>query len=213
MIVPVLYKDDDSKALLDKAFEIKKQLVQAGIRCVVDDRDNHKPAWKYNDWEVKGVPIRFELGGKDYEKQEVRACVRSSGKKQQLKWEGIDVTTNALLETIQADMYNNALKERDSHIKEADNWEDFMNLINAKNIVLTPWCDIKEEEVKVQDVSKEESLAKMLEANEEEAMLTGSAKILCIPYQLGDQNVAGSGKKCFFSGKEAKVTALWGRSY
>ncbi len=66
VIIPILYKNDDSKALLDQAHNLKKELLQAGIRVTVDDRDNHNPGFKFNNWEVKGTPIRLELGAKDF---------------------------------------------------------------------------------------------------------------------------------------------------
>ena len=87
-----------------------------------------------------------------------------------------------------------------------------MEALNQKNIVLTPWCDVKKCEEKIKDQSKEDSMQKMLEANEDEAILTGSAKTLCIPYEIGNQNLP-EGTKCFYCGEKAKVTALWGRTY
>jgi len=87
-----------------------------------------------------------------------------------------------------------------------------MTALNGRNIVLTPWCDEGAEEEKVKERTKEESLKHMQEAgDQDEEVLTGSAKTLCIPFdpivKLKD------GDKCFFTGKEAKVMALWGRSY
>jgi prolyl-tRNA synthetase len=71
--------------------EIFKQLKEAGVRVVYDDRDNYNPGWKFNHWEVKGVPIRVELGKKDFDNKEVRVVRRDNGNKQQLKWS--DLTT------------------------------------------------------------------------------------------------------------------------
>ena len=87
-----------------------------------------------------------------------------------------------------------------------------MEALNDKNICLAPWCDTVECEKKIKEQSKEESLANLQAANEDEVVLTGSAKTLCIPFELGDQNL-GDGVKCFYCGKIARVTALWGRSY
>ena len=91
-----------------------------------------------------------------------------------------------------------------------DNWKDFMDAVAGRNICLAPWCNIQECEVEVKDRSKEESLAAMAEKGEEEAQLTGSAKTLCIPQE---QKPLKAGAKCFACGKDATVTALWGRSY
>jgi prolyl-tRNA synthetase len=117
-----------------------------------------------------------------------------------------------LLNKIHDDMYAKAKAARDSHLKHANNWKDFMEALNAKNICLAPWCDTVACEKKIKEHSKEESLANMMAANEDEVTLTGSAKTLCIPYELGNQQL-GEEHKCFYCGNQAKVTALWGRSY
>ena len=117
-----------------------------------------------------------------------------------------------LMDTIHDEMFQKAKDARNDHLAHVDNWEDFMKNMDKKNICLAPWCDTVKCEQKIKDVSKEESLAKMMEANDDEVTLTGSAKTLCVPYELGDQNLA-EGVKCFYCGEQAKVTALWGRSY
>jgi len=81
VIIPILYKNDDSKALLDKAYELSKLLKASGIRIAVDDRDNHNPGFKFNSWEVKGTPVRLELGAKDFQNGEVKVAIRHNGEK------------------------------------------------------------------------------------------------------------------------------------
>ena len=211
VLVPINYKDDETSIINDKCDELTNALKEAGVRATFDDRENYNPGWKYNHWEIKGVPIRLELGKKDYEKQEVRVVRRDNGDKLQMKWASLSEEIPKLLNQIHDDMYNRALKTRDERLKVAYNWDDFMTALNGKNIVLTPWCDEGVEEEKVKDKSKEESLKLMAEAGEEEEVLTGSAKTLCIPFQPLVPLKAGD--KCFFTGKEAKVMALWGRSY
>lgn len=89
-----------------------------------------------------------------------------------------------------------------------------MEALDHKFICLAPWCDTVKCEKAVKDRSKEESLAKMATLNEDEAVLTGSAKTLCIPFHHGQQIFPeGDTTKCFHCGEPAKVTALWGRSY
>jgi len=83
-------------------------------------------------------------------------------------------------------MLEKATKARDSHMIEVTEWKSFMKALNEKNICLAPWCDTVECEKRVKELSKEESLQAMAEANEGEAVLTGSAKTLCIPYDYGD---------------------------
>lgn len=89
VIIPILYKNDDSKALVDQAYELKKQLMAEGLRVQVDDGESKNPGFKFNQWEVKGTPVRLELGAKDFEKNEVKCCIRHSGNKSQLKQENL----------------------------------------------------------------------------------------------------------------------------
>jgi len=85
VIVPVIFKDSEKDKLVAKAKELEEELNKAGVRAKLDDRTNYSPGWKYNHWELKGVPIRLELGPKDLEKQEVRCVKRFDGSKAQLK--------------------------------------------------------------------------------------------------------------------------------
>ena len=82
-------------------------------------------------------------------------------------------------------MYEKATQARDEHLKNVSNWEEFMSALNNRDICLADWCDEKECEERIKDRSKEESLAAMEAMNEDEALLTGSAKTLCIPYRMG----------------------------
>ena len=107
-------------------------------------------------------------------------------------------------------MFDKALKSRLDHVKDVDNWKDFMEALGGRNICNAPWCNVQECEIEVKDRSKAESLKAMEDRNEEEAMLTGSAKTLCIPFKQPPLNV---GAKCFACGKPATTIALWGRSY
>ena len=98
MIIPIKFKNDDPKMLYDKAHEIGAQLKASGLRVRVDDSDTHNPGFKFSQYEVLGVPIRMELGMKDYEKGEVRVAVRHSGQKMQMSWEGIEGSVQGLMQ-------------------------------------------------------------------------------------------------------------------
>ena len=91
----------------------------------------------------------------------------------------------ALLPKIHKDMYDKAHQARADHMSEVNNWDDFMAALSKRNIVLADWCDEVDCEVKIKAQSKEESLAAMANMNEEETMLSGSAKTLCIPFDMG----------------------------
>ena len=90
VIVPVIFKDTEKEKLFAKAKELEEILSKAGIRTKLDDRTNYSPGWKYNHWELKGVPIRLELGPKDVEKSEVRVVRRHDGNKSQVQWAGLE---------------------------------------------------------------------------------------------------------------------------
>jgi prolyl-tRNA synthetase len=214
VIIPIFFKDGDNKALKDKVHEIAANLRDHGIRVAVDDNDSKNPGFKFNHWEVRGTPIRLELGHKDLEKSEVKAVVRHSGEKFQMHWQALATNIEALLQDIHAQMYAKAEKARVDHTKHVENWEQFMEALDNKFVCLAPWCDTVKCEETVKNRSKEESLAKMAAGNEGEIVLTGSAKTLCIPFELGKQDFGEHDQtKCFHCGEKAKVTALWGRSY
>ena len=94
-------------------------------------------------------------------------------------------------------MYEKATDARDQHLKTVSNWDDFMAALNKKDIVLADWCDEVSCEERIKDQSKEESMKAMEDMNEDEALLTGAAKTLCIPYQMGKQ---ASGEENPFEG-------------
>jgi len=160
---------------------------------------------------MRGVPIRLEIGGKDLEKNEVRCVKRNDGNKQQLSQDGLADSLKQLLTQIHDEMYQKALASRESHVRDIDNWKDFMDALNGRNLCMAPWCNVQQCEIDVKERSKEESLKAMEEANEEEALLTGSAKTLCIP--IDQSKKLADDACCFACGKKATVTALWGRSY
>jgi len=188
VIIPIIKKNDDEKALKDKVHEIAATLKSAGLRCTVDDRDKHNPGFKFNAWELKGTPVRIELGAKDMEKQEVKIAIRHSGAKSQMKWDELKESMVGLMDTIQTDMFEKAKKAREEHLNHVTNWEEFMESLSKKNICLAPWCNTVKCEENVKDQSKEESIAAMEAANDDEVVLTGSAKTLCIPFEMGKQD-------------------------
>lgn len=210
MIIPIEKVGQDNAILIDTCKKLFEDLKAAGIRVELDDREVYKSGWKFNHWEQRGVPIRLELGKKDFDNNEVRCAKRNDGKKMQLKHEGLAETCKTMLEEIHHEMYKKALDSRLEHTKEVDNWKDFMEAISARNICMAPWCNEKQCEVDAKERSKEESIKAMEEANEDEVLLTGAAKTLCIPHK---QEPLKEGQKCFACEKPATVTALWGRSY
>ena len=206
VIVPIHFKKDAGPAIDDQAHLIKQQLTTLGVRVTVDDRDNYNPGWKYNHWELKGVPLRIELGPKDMEKQQVKLAIRYNGQSEFMSWDNLDQIP-AKLETIQNEMFERAKGILADRTKTATNWEEFMQHLNNKNIVMAPWCDTTDCEENVKNRSAADSQA--LESADEEA-LTGSAKTLCKPFE---QPELTEGLKCFCCDNLATTWCLWGRSY
>lgn len=138
VIVPIPFKEEE-KNILGYAEELYKTLKSAGIRVQLDDKSNYTPGWKFNYWELKGVPIRLELGPKDIKAKEVRCVTRFDNKKTQLKMDGLAESLQHLLTKIQHEMLEKARTRMHEREKQAENWKDFMVHLNNRNVVLTPW--------------------------------------------------------------------------
>ncbi|TMW64585.1 hypothetical protein Poli38472_011465 [Pythium oligandrum] len=214
IVVPIPFKDkDEVDEIFNKADEIKQLLLGADVRIDVDSRRVYTPGWKYNHWELKGVPLRFELGPKDLQKQQVRVVRRDNGAKEDIPIAELTTKIPALLEQIQADMLARAREERDGRLKKVTEWRDFVPALQEGCMVLTPFCNETEWEEIVKTKSREESLELMgLDEEAENTATSAAAKTLCIPFEHNDKPVAED-LKCFVSGKPAKCWILWGRSY
>ena len=187
--------------LMDKCTEMGVELKSAGIRVHVDLRDNVTPGFKYNHWELKGVPIRLELGPKDLKKGCTRCVRRDNFEGQDLQLQQLSQSVSDLLECIQKDMFDRARDVRDNHVKHVEEWKDFVPALNTRNLVLAPWCEVTtcEEDVKTRSSGNDE---------DEKAPSMG-AKTLCIPFKQPDHLP----KKCFACSAPTKSWTLWGRSY
>lgn len=214
IVVPIPFKDkDEVDEIFNKADEISKLLSNAGVRIEVDSRRVYTPGWKYNHWELKGVPLRFELGPKDIAKQQVRVVRRDNGAKADIPIADLTTKIPELLEQMQKEMLERARAERDGRIKKVTEWKDFVSALQESCMVLTPFCNETEWEEVVKTKSREESLVLMGLAEEAENTATSAAaKTLCIPFEH-NENPIESDLKCFVSGKPAKCWILWGRSY
>lgn len=144
IIAIVKQNQDEQNAKVKEACEnVFAELKKAGIRVFYDDRDNYKSGWKYNYWEQRGVPIRLECGVKDIEKGELLCCVRHSGEKVGLKQASIAQEVQTKLDQIHQEMLDKALQARLTHVKNVDNWKDFMDALAGRNICMAPWCDVQ----------------------------------------------------------------------
>lgn len=190
------------EALMAKAEELFQALKAVGVRVEKDFRLNYTPGWKYNHWELKGTPIRLELGARDMEKGACVLARRDTGTKQfDVMWDDATKIVLDLLETIQQEMFTKAKEEFDSCIEVVYNWEDFMAALGRNHMALAPWCDEKETEEKVK---KDSAIGDQM-----------GAKTLNIPFPEMNEKVPElqPDAVCFVTGKPAKNFALWGRSY
>ncbi|CAI5739743.1 unnamed protein product [Hyaloperonospora brassicae] len=215
VVVPIPYQNQDEiDEIFDKADEIVATLSGAGVRAEADKRRGYTPGWKYNYWELKGVPLRFEVGPKDIAKQQVRVVRRDNGVKEDIPEAELAVRIPALLEQVQKDMLERATVERDSHIREVTDWKAFVPALQDGCMALTPFCNEVEWEETVKTKSREESLALMgMEEEADNTATSAAAKTLCIPYKKNEESPVTADSVCFISGKPAKCWVLWGRSY
>jgi len=210
VIVDIISKKMGRDVLEPYCRDIAAKLKAKGVRVKYDDRVNYTGGWKYNHWEQKGVPIRIEVGPRDVEAKSCRLCVRYNGEKYDFPVDGLDGEIETKLVAIQKAMFDKVKKERDEHMVKVMEWKDFVPNLEKGNLILTPWCDPKNEEweEKVKKMSREEALAGAEE--DEKCAISVAGKTLCIPF---DQPELPKGTKCFASGLEATCWVMWGRSY
>jgi prolyl-tRNA synthetase len=188
VIVPVglTVKTTDEKraALMAEIDGIAIVLEAAGVRVEVDKREGYSPGWKFNDWELRGTPLRLEFGPGESEGHYVTTSRRDiAGKEGKGTIQIADLGTQvpALLDRIQADLYARADAEFRSHVKLITNWEDFCPSLNAKNLCMIPHCLTEECEDGIKDLSARKAEEETGEPQDAKAPSMG-AKSLCIPF-------------------------------
>lgn len=139
VIVPILF-DDSRSRILSEAEKIKLLLEKRGIFVHLDDRDGYSPGWKFNEWEMKGVPIRIELGPKDLEKRQVMVARRDTGEKQATTLSNLDGEVKLLLELIQASLFSKAEKHLKESIVEVHSLAEAEKALKLDKLVYAPWC-------------------------------------------------------------------------
>jgi prolyl-tRNA synthetase len=141
VIVPIP-RGNWKETVLPKCIEIRDQLTAAGIRVKLDADDSQTPGWKFAEYEMRGVPLRLEIGPKDIEKSAVFAARRDTRAKSSLPMEGLAQTIQRLLEEIQQSLLDRARKFRDEHTSTADSYEVFKEIMEGRpGFVIAPWCE------------------------------------------------------------------------
>ncbi len=150
VIVPILF-DKTKKEVLKKADELEKKLSEYGV--IVDDREGYSPGWKYNEWEMKGVPLRLEVGPKDIEKKHVVVVRRDNGKKEFVKEADLIKRIPKIIDEMHGDMFAKAKKHLDESIVEVKSWEEFEKVVKENKIAKAPFCGEGECEDWIKDKS------------------------------------------------------------
>lgn len=205
--------DDDRSKLYTASQNMRDQLVAAGVRAEVDLREGYSPGWKFNEWELKGIPLRIEFGPKDAEKNVVTSARRDKleGGKAEIPIADLTTAVPELLETIQKDMFNKANDDFASHRKIVTQWTDFVPTLNAKNVCIIPHCTTEACEDQIKDLSKGN-----VEGQEVDVRAPSmGAKSLCIPFDQPAEGLTHGETKCT-NPKCEKLAEKWvmfGRSY
>ena len=210
VIIPVGITGKTTKEEQDRLYTttetVATLLSVAGIRVTKDLRDNYTAGWKYNHWELKGVPVRLELGPKDLEKNEVRAVRRDNGEKQQLSMSNLVDSIKALLDTVHNAMLARATEKLNAHLVRVESWDEVIPVLDSRRAVLMPWCEV----VECEKAIKEKTTRKATDTVTDDKAPSMGAKSLCIPL---DQPVSVHGKTCLACGRPAVSYTLFGRSY
>jgi len=189
VIIPIYRSDEEKEKILARCGDIKILLTARNIRVHLDDRDQVTPGFKFNDWEMKGIPIRIELGPKDLESQNFVLVRRDNGQKQEVSLNmDFGVNTETELDNIHNDMFANAKKILDERTTTLETYDEFKSELEKGTLIKAPICDNPTCEEKI----KEET----------------GADIRVIPDGCEDD-----GSKCIHCGGQSKIRPLFARGY
>lgn len=189
VIVPIYKGQEQLDAISEVANDLVQQLRAQGITVKFDDRDTQKPGWKFNQYELQGVPLRIAIGPKDLEKGSVELARRDTLTKQFVSQADVATVVPALLDEIQNSLFEKALKFREERTHVANSWEEFEALIKeSAGFVYAHWDGTTETEDKIKDLTK--------------------ATIRCIP--LNSEQEEGT---CILSGKPSKQRVVFAKAY
>jgi len=189
VIVPIYRGEEQLEQISEKVKELQKRLRKKGVRVKFDNRDTHKPGWKFAEYELKGVPLRMAMGPRDMENNTVELARRDTLTKEVVSLdEGLEDFIIEKLEDIQNNLLNKAKSFREEHSYRSDNWEDFKAKIEEGGFVWAHWDGTKETEEKIKNETK--------------------ATIRCVP--LEQEEEAG---ECVYSGAPSKGRVIFAKAY
>tara|TARA_B110000046_G_scaffold91949_1_gene99991 strand:+ start:29299 stop:30771 length:1473 start_codon:yes stop_codon:yes gene_type:complete len=188
VIVPIYRNDEQFDAISAKAEELKKELQAKGISVKFDNRDTHKPGWKFAEYEFKGVPIRLAIGPRDLENNEVELARRDTLEKEQISMMDLPTKIEHLLEQIQSNLFTKAKTFQEDNTFHASDFKDFKSLIKKGGFVYAHWDGTAETENRIKEYTK--------------------ATIRCIP--LNNKREDGS---CILTGNPSLQKVLFAKAY
>ena len=188
VIIPITKGKEKLDAITAKLNPAIDALRKAGISVKYDDADNKRPGFKFADYELKGVPVRLVMGGKDLENGTIEIMRRDTLEKETRQFKGIVEYVEQLLEDIQKNMFEKAKAYRDARIYECDNYEEFKEKVKDGGFFICPWDGTAETEAKIKEDTQ--------------------ATIRCIPF-----NVEQTPGVDMVSGKPATKRVIIARSY
>lgn len=189
VIVPIYKGEEQKKQIDEKVHGLIKELKAAGISVKYDDDDSSRPGWKFAEYEMKGVPVRIAVGARDLANNVVEVARRDTKEKMSYSIDGLGNAVIRLLDEIQVSIFNKAKNFRDEHITPADNWDEFVQLLDQKTgFIAAHWDGTGETEEKIKELTK--------------------ATIRCIP--LDNRQEPGT---CILSGKPSSQRVLFARAY
>ena len=188
VMIPIYKNDEQLNAIREKLQPIIRELQAAGVSVKLDDSDNKRPGFKFADYELKGVPVRLAMGARDLENNTIELMRRDTLEKENVSFDNIAQHVTELLTDIQNNLFEKALRYRDAHIYECDNYDEFKTKVKDGGFFLCHWDGTAETEAKI----KEET----------------QATIRCIPF--GYEQTEGID---MVSGKPAKCRVIIARSY
>ena len=188
VIVPIYKGEEQLKLVSQQANKIKAALENKRISVKYDDRDTHKPGWKFAEYELKGVPIRLAIGQRDLENGTIEVARRDTLEKETLQIAEIETKIEHLLEKIQSNLYKKALSRIEEKTYKADTFKEFRDLIEKGGFVWAHWDGTSETEEKIKQQTK--------------------ATIRCIPLEKTEES-----GECVYSGKQSKQRVLFAKAY
>ncbi len=190
VIVPIYKHEDEKTAVMEAVTGIERELAGLGVRTKVDTRDHLTPGYKFNDWELRGVPIRIEVGPRDIQNGSLPVARRDQRGKEGKRAVALNSLGNeipALLKAIQSALLQRATEFREANTRDVANYDEFKEAITV-GFARAAWAGSNDDEARVKEETK--------------------ATLRCIPFDQPSQ--AG---KCFYSGKPANQVAIFGRAY